>query len=846
MKKHYFLLFLFFISLSSNAQVSSNIDPDFDTKDYLPSLTLFSKDFALQPDGKIILVGNSSSYKLYNDKNAVKGNNILRLNKDLSLDETFKTGLGFSSAPSGLAIQPDGKILIGGAFTTYDGKPVSKIIRLNADGTLDNTFNLSDKGFNSFTFTIIRSIKIQPDGKILIAGVFDVSIYQKFTGRNMLRLNADGTVDKTFQPGSGYPYNIFKFELQTDGKVVRAYENTFNKETSYRIDRLNSDGTLDSGFTAIEGFGGICSNNTVGYDSMYDCKLGIQKDGKILFGGCYSTFKYIGTSGFMRFNTDGSKDTSFKYVVPGFPMATVKDFILLSNDKILKSDLTLINNDGSIDNTVVAKLDANTNSNKILLCPDNKLLVCTENIVNFTGGSTSFNRFIKVDLTTSEINAQEQPSTFYAGNDILEKPNGDILVLGNSKSTFNTKYHDGIKLLNKNGKLSQNKNLYQNLFTSPKSEKNTFRKGIVLPDGKVILNKIESTGVSSLVKYNDDFTIDASFSAPIYLGRIYNLILLSDGKILVTSDGQDSLTRLNSDGSKDLSFASVRGFNNLCYTSAVQKDGKIIVAGNFTSYNETKINRIARFNSDGTFDNTFRPDENLTGFIYTTGIQSDGKIIIAGQLNFNSITEKSCVLKRLNTDGSTDASFTEYNSTYVAHLVRGMEIQSNDQIVLFTNRNSTTDYQINDFKRLEKNGEIDTTFDSGEGFDGNITAIKIQKDGKLLVTGNFVKYKNNWSNGTIRLLGTKSTLDTPDYFLNNDNSNLVLFPNPVKDVLNISSDENLSIKSIQIYNTLGQSVLDTKNIKNFSNINVSELSKGIYFVKISSNKGTTTNKFLKN
>ena len=116
MKKHYFLLFLFFISLSSNAQVSSNIDPDFDTKDYLPSLTLFSKDFALQPDGKIVLVGNSSSYKLYNDKNAVKGNNILRLNKDLSLDETFKTGLGFSSAPSGLAIQPDGKILVGGAF----------------------------------------------------------------------------------------------------------------------------------------------------------------------------------------------------------------------------------------------------------------------------------------------------------------------------------------------------------------------------------------------------------------------------------------------------------------------------------------------------------------------------------------------------------------------------------------------------------------------------------------------------------------------------------------------------------------------------------------------------------
>ncbi|TCN57535.1 T9SS C-terminal target domain-containing protein [Flavobacterium circumlabens] len=846
MKKHYLLLILFLMSLCSNAQVSSDIDPDFDMKDDLPNITLFSKDFALQPDGKIVLVGNSCSYKLYNDKNEVKGNNILRLNKDLSLDETFKTGLGFSSSPSGLAIQPDGKILVSGSFTTYDGKPIAKIIRLNADGSIDNTFNLSDKGFNAFTITIIRSIKIQPDGKILISGVFDVSIYQKFYGRNMLRLNADGSVDKTFQPGSGYPYDIFKFELHTDGKIVRVYQNTYNKETSYRIDRLNSDGTIDSGFTAIEGFGGICSANTVGYNSMYDCKLAIQKDGKILFGGCYTTFKYIGTSGFMRFNTDGSKDLSFKYVVPGFPMATVKDFIFLTNDKILKSDLTLINNDGSIDNTIVAKLDANSNSNKILLCPDNKLLICTENIVNFTGGSTYFNRFVKLDLTTSEINAKEQPTTFYGGNDILEKPNGDILVLGNSKTAFNTKYHDGIKLLSKNGKLSKNKNLYQNVFTSSKSEKNTFRKGIVQPDGKVILYKIESTGLSVLVRYNDDFTIDTSFSAPLYIGRIYNLILLADGKILVTSDNQESLIRLNSDGSKDLTFASTKGFDNLCYTSAVQKDGKIIVAGNFTSFNEIKTNRIARFNSDGTFDNTFHPDENLTGFIYTTGLQSDGKIIIAGQLNFNAITEKACVLKRLNIDGSTDESFTQYNSTYVAHLVRGMEIQSNDQIILFTNRNSTTDYQINDFKRLEKNGEIDNTFDSGEGFDGNISAIKIQKDGKLLVTGSFVKYKSSWSNGTVRLLGTKSTLDTPDYFLNKGNSNFVLFPNPVKDVLNISSDENQSIKSIQIYNTLGQSVLDTKNIKTFSNINVSELNKGIYFVKINSDKGTVTNKFLKN
>ncbi|MDQ5929569.1 MAG: hypothetical protein QG594_1348, partial [Bacteroidota bacterium] len=454
-------------------------------------------------------------------------------------------------------------------------------------------------------------------------------------------------------------------------------------------------------------------------------------------------------------------------------------------------------------------------------------------------------KFIKIDLTTSEVNTQ-QLNTFYAGNDILEKPNGDIVVFGYSNNTFNTKYHDGIKLLNKNGNLIFNNNLKSNLFSTTQNEQNYFKKGIVQPDGKIIVFKNSTGNDSGLVRYNDDFTIDNSFVKTV-VGDVRTLLLQPDGKILVISNSQQKIIRLNSDGSKDNTFADTSGIDNVCYTAALQSDGKIILGGNFSFYDQTKANRLARFNADGTFDTTFYADEALlAGFIYSLGVQSDGKIIVGGSFESNQQGKQS-VLKRLNTDGSIDNSFINYFASSIPMYTKGLVIQPDNKIILFTTFNRyVNEYAKNDFQRLESNGKIDNTFDSGEAFNANINAIKFQKDGSLLVTGNFTKYKNTWSNGSVRLLAYKGTLNTPDFSYGTIDNNFILYPNPVKDVLNITSSENESITSIQVYNILGQSLLDLKNKKTFSMIDVSSLNNGVYFVRINSTKGTTTHKFLKN
>lgn len=844
MKKHYFVL-LFFALTISNAQNATEIDPSFDSKDYLPNLTLFTKYFTLQPDGKVIVVGNSCLSKLYKEELIVEKNHILRLNDNLSTDDTFKSGVGFDSSPFDVTTQPDGKILVGGGFTKYNGNAVQKIIRLNSDGTLDNSFNIKNNGFNSFTFNYVHGIKLLPNGKIIISGKFNVSKYSSFRGINLIRLNSDGTIDETFQPGYGGQNGMFKFEIQPDNKIVRVYLTTIGTTDTYKIDRLNPNGDIDSAFKPIDGFQSICSSGTVDYEGMFDCKLAIQNDGKILFGGCFTKFNYIDTSGLMRFNSDGTTDTSFKYTVPGYPMVTAKDFIILPNNKILKHNLSIIETDGKSTDLPIIKLDANTRSIKVLQSSDDKLIVCTENEVSPSPGTvTRHHKFIKIDLTTQKTNIQSQPSTFYEGNDVIQKSNGDIILLGNSRNNFNTKYHDGIKLLDKNGFLKYNNSFYENLYNQTQNNKNSFRKGLVQTDDKIIVLQHTYGTKQSLIRFNNDYSIDNSFACDI-VGSLLILNLQKDGKVIFGSNQHNDINRINNDGSIDTSFipnsSLENGADGKIYCVTIQKDNKILIGGDFTSYNGFETKNILRLNNDGSIDKTFHSDKTLSGYVSSIAVQSDEKIIIGGD-NLSQIDGNYVDIRRLKDNGEIDNTFNSYATKY-DHGISRIYIEPNDKILLVSKKNSEYSNDNNsEFKRLESNGLIDSTFDIGEGFNGNINSIFKQVDGSFIITGGFTKYKNEWCNGTVRLIGEKTNLSTASFPFYNQN--IVLYPNPAKDILNITLKENRPINSVQIYNILGELIINLADNNGISTLNVSSLNKGVYSIILNSNKKLST-KFIK-
>src|SRR5262249_45674193 len=147
-----------------------------------------------QPDGKIIAVG------LFQRANGTRTNGITRFNPDGSLDTSFNSGGGANAAILAVALQPDGKIIIGGVFTAFNGQTVNRMVRLNSDGSTDFSFNST----GAFTGQI-NDILVLPGGKIMAGGQL------------LSRLNSDGTLDASFPDFNGAVTTIVR---AADGKIV--------------------------------------------------------------------------------------------------------------------------------------------------------------------------------------------------------------------------------------------------------------------------------------------------------------------------------------------------------------------------------------------------------------------------------------------------------------------------------------------------------------------------------------------------------------------------------------------------------------------------------------------------
>ncbi len=250
---------------------------------------------ALQSDGRIILVGESTS----TEQNVPKRISVVRLNQNGTLDLTFgDNGKYFveelnGTIPADVKIQPDDKIVIGG-YTEVATSPASDldfiVVRLDVDGSLDQTFNhqgfeiksiKSGDGLNDF----LNAIAIQPDGKIIAAGQY----YKQgvTTDVVLLRFNEDGSMDNNFGtdgkamgliPDSLSSPGAEEVLIQPDGKIVVAGGLGY---PSFMIARYNSDGSLDNSF----GFGGVnyTKFSVNNYSKAYG--LAIQKDGKLILSG---------------------------------------------------------------------------------------------------------------------------------------------------------------------------------------------------------------------------------------------------------------------------------------------------------------------------------------------------------------------------------------------------------------------------------------------------------------------------------------------------------------------------------------------------------------------------------
>jgi uncharacterized delta-60 repeat protein len=175
---------------------------------------------ALQSDGKIVIGGE------FTQVGGVRRNRIARLNSDGSLDTAFDPSYGCDGSVTGVAVDPSGRVLVCGSFEYCAGWPRKRIARLNRDGSMDLSFfpwfpGSPEAGSISSGVAFdgrVNCIALQTDGKIVLGGWFGA--YNKVTRNHVARLNPDGTLDAGFNPSTDIAFIVNSVALQLDGKVV--------------------------------------------------------------------------------------------------------------------------------------------------------------------------------------------------------------------------------------------------------------------------------------------------------------------------------------------------------------------------------------------------------------------------------------------------------------------------------------------------------------------------------------------------------------------------------------------------------------------------------------------------
>ncbi len=418
--------------------------------------------------------------------------------------------------------------------------------------------------------------------------------------------------------------------------------------------------------------------------------------------------------------------------------------------------------------------------------------------------------------------------------------NDGKIILGGAFTSFASSTQNRLVRVNNNGTVD---NTY-NIGTGPSSWVECI---INLSNNNSIIagdfSSYNGTNRNYIAGVNSSGGLDASFTPSAIPGSYVNDIALqSDGKIVVGGIFSKAITRLNSNGTLDASFNNGTGADDWVETVAVQSDGKILIGGIFLNYNGVTRNRIARLNADGTLDSSFDPLAGASSAVRDICIQPDGKIIVVGEFStFNG--NPSSRIVRLNPNGSVDNSFNV--GTGASGNILSCELQSDNKIIIggnFTSYNSNSSSRL---ARLNDNGGFDNTFNTGSGANGTVRKLTLQSNGAIVIGGDFTSYNGITRNRVARVLGGNAT--SIKYQENNLSVNV--FPNPCQNKVTIELPADAI--EVNVFSITGQCLIHTipseeEKIQGFIILNTTELKNGIYYLKITGELANSTAKIIKN
>ena len=652
-----------------------------------------------------------------------------------TLDNSFNPAIGFAGRIITAAKQPDGKIIVGGLFANAGGVTCSNVARFLENGALDPAFALP------VVNNAVTEIALQPDGKIIIAGTF-TNINGTARSR-IARLNANGSLDASFNVPGEFNSNILTIAVQSTGSILVGGDfSFFNAAARVNLARLEPNGALDPSFTSqVGGFGTSVTH------------IAVAPDDNIFVAGNYTQIGGVARTNLAKLDSDGTVIQEFNASISS---GTVNETQVLADGKLMIGGrvsigptlihIARLNYNGTLDNTFAADARINSWVSGFTLHPDGRIFVYGSSFMNSSTGEIK-NLFMlnptgAVDESFS-ISSMRNQTSFAK---VFVQADGKIILVGEFQR-INGVARFSLARVDATGAVDQTYTAYT--VTKGFQTGSTISTMAFQPDGKILVggNFVQVAGKPrrSLARLTADGQLDESFNQPDILftentstAYLNAIALQPDGKILIAGDfssvnGQprNAMVRLNPDGTLDPSFNIGFGPSLPIWSITLQADGKILIGGQFGFISGTQRKLVARLNSDGTIDTSFDANASLdVGAGKKIIIQPDNKILVTGVWQNSNNQWRGMI--RLNMDGTRDNSFNVLTNDQGPD----MELLPDGKIFIggfFSSVNGTARAGV---ARLNADGSLDNTF-AGGGVNNGINAVARAANGKYIVAGQF-------------------------------------------------------------------------------------------------------------
>lgn len=815
------------------AATAQSLDPSFTPGAFYAPARAYS---ALeQADGKRVLLGN------FTRANGTAASHLVRYTAAGAVDAAFQQNLGTTSQIYRATQLASGKLLLTGFADTplvAGGLTRNGLLRLNADGTADASFNPGTgpgSPSNANAYNGIDYALPLPNGQFLVAGLFDQ--FNGVASRNLVRLNADGSVDTSFNANLASGDEIEYVALLPSGKyLIGGF--SYNSATTFPLlTRLNTDGSADPSFNA----------NLRAYDDAN--YFVVQPDGKLLVAGSLSPANAPNPTSLVRLLPDGSLDNTFTppanlantsiYSGYGQPLELQPDgkILVLNNTSNQSTGLTTglirLNADGSLDSSLQLSTGDNGNLNSITRLASGGLLVAGD----FTSFAGTLDRPVVQLTSTGATDLTFAPTLQIPAtvNTLVQQADGKIIV-GGDFSEFNGQPVRRVARLTAAGGLDAS-------FTSPTLNGRVTSLALQ-PDGRLLL--LTPNSVQRLLASG---ARDNSFAPPsLVRSNLSRLLLQPDGRILLGGSNASvngtglttPLLRLLADGSRDASFAPVSSgagrFGNV-FSLALQPDGRLLVGGTFyPTSNASTISTVARLESTGARDASFATTDftvpaSFSGFTALAS-QPDGKVLVGGFFTAVAGTLRTG-LTRLNADGTPDTGFA---APFTSGTVSTLLVQPNGRILAGgTLRGPGVP---NNLARLLPSGAIDPSFGATAVPNSYVLSLLTQPDGNLLLAGGFTSIGGQASSGVARLTATGGLpVRAPQAVADRTTA----WPVPAHTTLTVAPDASAHAQALDILDVLGRPVRHLAlGSSAAATLTVAGLPAGTYLLRVSYAEGLVT------